>query len=169
MAETPQQTRFQCGRYKPARRSSSAMHRHCWGSRIQCVPGVTPSHTLKNPNPFPLFIVTHPYTAKLNHPSVEIISQLPLGILHQRCRWHGAASVKIYVKFADVIAKSVRGKINGFNQRCLTYNKIELAKQFCVYMWGIYSVWETPWFLESISPSWTLDCITEAHPLCNIV
>ena len=40
-------------------------------------------------------------------------------------------------------AKSVDGKIFFFS-RYPSYNKIELAKQFCVSMCGSYSVWKIP-------------------------
>ena len=79
------------------------------------------------------------YTAKL--------SDFPLSILRQLCQCYGATSLKTSVKFADIVAKSVHEK-NIFFSGYLSYNEIELAKQFSVYMWGIYSVWEMPLCLE---------------------
>lgn len=35
----------------------------------------------------------------------------------------------------------------------LSYNKIELVKQFCVSKCGVYSVWEIPRLLERINVS----------------
>lgn len=68
------------------------------------------------------------------------------------------------VNFADIVAKSVHGKIIFFSGY-LSYNKTELAKKFGVYMCGIYSVWEIPQSLESTS--WLADSAgTRRNRLC---
>ena len=64
---------------------------------------------------------------------------------------HGATSLKIHVKFTDVVTNSDHVNIYIFFSRYLHYIKTELAEQFGVYMFDIYSVWEILRSLESIS------------------
>ena len=103
------------------------------GLNFEIVGRVT--HTLKNPNPSSLVIVTwHPHTEQKPFSlQLRVYLSSHSGILHQLCWCYGATSLKTSVKFADMVAKSVHGKII-FIRGYRSYNEIELAKQFCVYI-----------------------------------